>query len=752
MAVAAFKSTTRRQWDIRGVEIEPYSSLNTSPTRRSVSRNISPTRRSTSRNPSPTRRSTSKAPSPTRRRSTSKDPSSTRRRSVSKAPSPTRRRAVSKAPSPTRRRSVSKAPSPTRRRATSKAPSPTRRRSTSKAPSPTRGRRGVSRNPSPTRRAVSKAPSPTRRAVSRVVSPVKARRRSPSRNPSPTRGRRGVSRGPSPTRAARLTQVTPPSTQSHPASPSRRREPSVGLRSRATSPQRSSIVRPGERVRRRTTNAATTDVPYSPFLPGSPGASDSSLIPTRQSGIGLRGSSRMVPSDSERSTVRTLASDSESEVEPRYMRRADRTGSISTHRDSSDNESVQSSRSTRRNPIGMRDRVSRRTSSTQMEVRRSLANLELSDSATPVYYQKPKPASVEDHHHRIVGRTDGDVQVEGRIEEKTIQEVHTQTKVHTLCYNCLYDVSAPTDAPVDAVSPVGPIKLKVLGTSREAPAPGDVDFMALYTARCEELRKAVSDARNELENVKEESLRKVIEAKLEVSERKVSELWSQYATEEQRCLHLVNAVKDIKEGSVDSLDVETDELQQRIPIPVEDMKPQHNHRYPMEDMDESDFIRQSLDEEAARYFEECAIIANFDANVIDVDDISVSSGRVSDGETTVCDDLRPSSRRQSSDSQEVVSIRKKEIKPLDDEGMLLPWLDWEPEVDLGRKERIEKAVCDFREWKSAWAQKSVEWGRSSNRERGKDEGVVNVDEFLFERTRLQPRISQGRMLVCGGKR
>jgi hypothetical protein len=38
--------------------------------------------------------------------------------------------------------------------------------------------------------------------------------------------------------------------------------------------------------------------------------------------------------------------------------------------------------------------------------------------------------------------------------------------------------------------------------------------------------------------------------------------------------------------------------------------------------------------------------------------------------------------------------KTKDCAPLDDEGMLLPWLDWEPEVDtLNRKERVEKVSC-----------------------------------------------------------
>jgi hypothetical protein len=63
-----------------------------------------------------------------------------------------------------------------------------------------------------------------------------------------------------------------------------------------------------------------------------------------------------------------------------------------------------------------------------------------------------------------------------------------------------------------------------------------------------------------------------------------------------------------------------------------------------------------------------------------------------------------------------------------------------------------QAVADLTEWKKAWAWKSVKWGKSVKRERGKDEGAVNVDEFLFERFQLKQRITQGRVNLCGGKR
>ncbi len=46
----------------------------------------------------------------------------------------------------------------------------------------------------------------------------------------------------------------------------------------------------------------------------------------------------------------------------------------------------------------------------------------------------------------------------------------------------------------------------------------------------------------------------------------------------------------------------------------------------------------------------------------------------------------------------------------------------------------------------------MKWGESVKRERGKDEGAVNVDEFLFERFQLRQRITQGRVNLCGGKR
>ncbi len=61
--------------------------------------------------------------------------------------------------------------------------------------------------------------------------------------------------------------------------------------------------------------------------------------------------------------------------------------------------------------------------------------------------------SEEDDHHPLQPE-DGEVQV----EEKTIRAVHTQTKVQTLCYNCLYDVSSSAEVSTDFISAGGSLK------------------------------------------------------------------------------------------------------------------------------------------------------------------------------------------------------------------------------------------------------------------------------------------------------
>lgn len=208
MAVSAFRSTSKRTCDIRGVEHEVSAtprSRHTSPTRhnggRSMSRNTSPVRRSASRNPSPSRRSMARNPSPTRR-------------SASRNPSPTRR--------------------------------------------------SMSRNPSPTRRSTSRNPSPTRRSMSRNPANHSERSMSVSRTTSPTRRMRGTSRGPSPTRRSISGTPSTPSYQTHTqASATKHHQVASTPRSRATSPEKAAR-KPIGRTLSRTQSFA--EVSLSPYL------------------------------------------------------------------------------------------------------------------------------------------------------------------------------------------------------------------------------------------------------------------------------------------------------------------------------------------------------------------------------------------------------------------------------------------------------------------------------------------------------
>jgi hypothetical protein len=132
-----------------------------------------------------------------------------------------------------------------------------------------------------------------------------------------------------------------------------------------------------------------------------------------------------------------LPSDSESEVEPRYMRWTE------SRRDSSDNESVHSAREFVQRNNGHGKHSSRQTVAS---LRRSMSQLELSQPTTPVYYRKGNVPGEDP-----LRREDGEVHV----EEKTIRAVHTQTKVQTLCYNCLYDVSSSAEVSTDVASTGG---------------------------------------------------------------------------------------------------------------------------------------------------------------------------------------------------------------------------------------------------------------------------------------------------------
>ncbi len=131
-------------------------------------------------------------------------------------------------------------------------------------------------------------------------------------------------------------------------------------------------------------------------------------------------------------------------------------------------------------------------------------------------------------------------------------------------------------------------------------------------------------------------------------------------------------------------------------------------------------MRESLDVEAQRYFEDCVSIEKLES--LGVDCLMVSQER--DVLSTENEDpfdwpvetdsdsvlfhadrqevpQRPDHWRKSSSQNFGESLlvgkaagKTKDCVPLDDEGMCLPWLEWEPEVDtLNRKEQVEKVSC-----------------------------------------------------------
>ncbi|KAH8957667.1 hypothetical protein BDL97_07G104700 [Sphagnum fallax] len=512
---------------------------------------------------------------------------------------------------------------------------------------------------------------------------------------------------------------TSPVRRSRPSSSPVKRMPSSSStpRSRPASPtKQQQFAKQNDRMHRRT--RSFVDLSSSRYF------TDSSSLAAAENPGGCRSSSGL------RSSAHHLASGSESEAEPRSMRRSDQRtrdhGSDNEAGVHSSKESVQRnghSKHSYRQPIG--------------GLRRSMSQLDLmSEPSTPVYYRKGNVRKDES-----LQREDGN---EVQVEEKTIRAVHTHTKLQ--------------------------------GKSMEPPS-WETDAIKVYDVMRAEVRRAVAEARSDLKKFesKEPSGQsfsgdrnfqaisndawKVYAAKLEQSERKVQELWSQLAIEEQRCFDTVKTVKELVSRQQECL-----QTQRRSSLVLSDDK---------------DIMRLSLDVEAQRYFEDCVSIEKLES--LGVDCLMVSQERdvlsteneepfnwpvETDSDSVLCHadrqevPQRPEHWRKSSSENFGESLlvgkaagKTKDCVPLDDEGMCLPWLEWEPEVDtLNRKEQVEKAAADLTEWKKAWAWKSVKWDKSVKRERGKDEGAVNVDEFLFERFQLRQRITQGRVNLCGGKR
>ncbi len=131
-------------------------------------------------------------------------------------------------------------------------------------------------------------------------------------------------------------------------------------------------------------------------------------------------------------------------------------------------------------------------------------------------------------------------------------------------------------------------------------------------------------------------------------------------------------------------------------------------------------MRESLDVEAQRYFEDCVSIEKLESLGVDYlmasqerDVLSTENEEPFDWPVETDSDSvlyhadrqevpqRPDHWRKSSSQNFGESLlvgkaagKTKDCVPLDDEGMCLPWLEWEPEVDtLNRKEQVEKVSC-----------------------------------------------------------
>ncbi|KAG6544919.1 hypothetical protein Mapa_013611 [Marchantia paleacea] len=391
--------------------------------------------------------------------------------------------------------------------------------------------------------------------------------------------------------------------------------------------------------------------------------------------------------------------------------------------------------------------------------------------------------------------------------------------------------------------------IRAVHTQKKEPSARELDAITLYDAMRAEMRKAVSDIRNEIEQSMSKELvvpsspfpgglritipgssaadgvdstvadiRREYAAKLEQSEKRAQELWSQLAVEERRCLDLVKVVKELVPGQPGS----RSKPQPRAPPPSK----------PFMGPDvEKQLVSKSLDEDAQRFFEEC--ISGLDPMSAN-DSLSISFGkkemqsptwslkdvsfspqkkdmvRTSEKKTLVLEPLISFCAQIEQTGicagKSKTTFFQKTI--LNDDGLVLPWLQWETDLEflpqeyhVKDKDEEEDIIATFtagtsraltsptssvrRESRqrskekqdsqsldlslgvsglgclpngesSCW--KSIDFGYMKNvavssiYERGRDDGRVDVEKFVLQRMWLRQRIKQGRILVCGGMR
>eukprot|EP00249_Psilotum_nudum_P016437 c25823_g1_i1 orf=165-1598(-) len=224
------------------------------------------------------------------------------------------------------------------------------------------------------------------------------------------------------------------------------------------------------------------------------------------------------------------------------------------------------------------------------------------------------------------------------------------------------------------------------------------DFDALYDAMCAEVRRVVTEIRIDLEQSMKRSclsegnsegsspaefmstdviqavtdIRKEYAAKLEQSEKRVHELWSQLAIEEQRCLEFAKIVKELLPAASPSL-----------------QKVSHRRKASAE----KQLVSKWLDEEAHKYFEECVSISSLDSSGgLDIPQEKDQQGLLH----AVQDDAGKTRKGTTGLDQQITRDRsslnedaKQSKGDIGNDGVVLPWLQWGAERGIGERNSIK---------------------------------------------------------------
>ncbi|KAI5084666.1 hypothetical protein GOP47_0000835 [Adiantum capillus-veneris] len=379
------------------------------------------------------------------------------------------------------------------------------------------------------------------------------------------------------------------------------------------------------------------------------------------------------------------------------------------------------------------------------------------------------------HHVPVLlTKTEGD-DTEGIVEEKTIRAVYAQMK------------SLHTDPPV-----------------------GDVGMTDFLDAMRAEVRRAVSDVRIELEESMQKNgklstssaenrseshgtdviqavadIRKEYTTKLEESEKRVRELWSQIAVEERRCLELSKIVKELLPTPPPAI------------VPTSMAHSSSSRRRPLrrKNSTERQLDTKNLHDEAYRYFEECVSIFSYDCQ-------GDSNDYIQGKENS---NRRRSMKEGYAKALSMGTNGKGESQPnassVGSDGVVLPWLQWEAEAgaagdkNLKQVERNAKGISSKNSplhrlgssshpkpnntsaelgkpslttlagpvWSESGAleaksdlfdskqmSSTIRFTLDDNTIRKESTTFLDVDLLLFEKIKFRCRVEKGELLLCQG--